>query len=209
MAFPVNGVLDDFNRANEGPPPSANWTNTWFSAIAPAGLKVSGNALASGSAGNVDSYWSASTFGPDSECYVTLGANPDEGNYLGARLTTPSTTTTDGYELFNLGSGLNRLYRIDDSVQTQLGANLSFSSVTGDGLGLEALGDQISFYKRVSGTWSLVGSRTDATYNTAGYIGAGISNSPCTLDDFGGGSIGGAPPPATTVKIIVMQGNRW
>ena len=26
MAFPTTGILDDFNRGNEGPPPSANWT---------------------------------------------------------------------------------------------------------------------------------------------------------------------------------------
>ena len=41
MAFPTTGLLDDFNRADEGPPPSASWSISYGG---PHGeLKVSSN----------------------------------------------------------------------------------------------------------------------------------------------------------------------
>ena len=54
MAFPNTPVLDNFNRANEGPPPSANWVG-WI--MAASNLIVYTNVCACNVAGNGDAGW--------------------------------------------------------------------------------------------------------------------------------------------------------
>lgn len=39
LDFPTAGVLDDFNRADGGPPASASWGSQWFASLL-AGFEV-------------------------------------------------------------------------------------------------------------------------------------------------------------------------
>lgn len=98
-------------------------------------------------------------------------------------------------------------YRIDNAVNTQLGAEeTGISIAAGDSLGFEAIVDALTAYKKTGGTWASINSRTDSTYNLAGNIGILLSDLD-VIDVFGGGSIGGAP--AAAAPIIVIQGARW
>lgn len=76
MAFPQRGISDDFNRANQGPPPSASWVTIV------AGYKVDTNQLRTSASSDQGMYWNT-TDGPSCERYITLAALP--------------STTTDRY----------------------------------------------------------------------------------------------------------------
>src|SRR2546426_7508013 len=94
--FPTTGVLDNFNRANENPLGNGTWTNPW--ATGDGNLRILSNVVAVVSGGFSDAYWSAASFGPDAEAFVTittLGVTNDV-YYLGVRATTGSV---NGYEL--------------------------------------------------------------------------------------------------------------
>ena len=197
MAFPTTSILDNFNRANEGPPPSASWTDTWLSG---SGLIVNANRCAASASGNKDSYWDVTTFGPDSEVFVTIPTIPTvDGNSLrlGIRLAQPGVTTVDGYlgmwQFRDAGvTDKLRLFRIDNGVTTELGVGVGLDMVAGDQFGMEAIGNSIRLYtKSGAGVWTLQRSETDATYNVAGFIGLQIiaGNTVPRLDDFGGGRV--------------------
>lgn len=179
--FPTTGILDDFDRADEGPPPSPSWTDTWLQ----GGLRVVTSECANNAAGG-DAYWNPSTFGPNAEVFTTI--NVVQAFYLGVRLTTPTPVAVDGYFVYYLGGNWT-ISRIDDGSFTQLGAAASAALSVGDGAGLEADGSSISIYNRDGGAWSLLTSRTDSTYATAGYIGLGCDSTSARADDFGGGTI--------------------
>lgn len=185
MAFPTTGILDDFDRADEGPPPSASWTGPWLQADE---LKVVGNQCTSNGAG--DAYWNPETFGPDTEAFDTLrsAATTD----LGIRLTTPGAGTTDGYMVRHLSSSL-RAFRVDDAILTQLGASLTDSSSgIGDKFGAEMIDSDLVLLVTIAGVWTPMLTRSDATYATDGYIGIHHTGSTGLVDDFGGGTV--VPP---------------
>ncbi len=197
MAFPTTGVLDAFNRANEGPPPSANWTSAWENNQ----FSVVGNQCEHTGALNDYStaHWNVSTFGPDSECYVTVVAKPtnnDDELGVGCRMANIGAGTTDGYMMTprvkSAATDEFRLFRFDNGVSTQLGAAVTQEIATGDAIGIEAIGSTIkAFYKASGGSWTEVMSRTDATYTAAGSILLLAEKGPSDVqfDDFGGGTV--------------------
>jgi hypothetical protein len=209
MAFPTTGVLDNFNRADEGPPPSANWTDTWTGLG--GGTLVNSNELGTPFYG--DSYWSASTFGPNSEVYVTIAYW--DYTYYAVRLQDPGTS----YSCYRLDHGQAEesetfLSRVDGGFVTQLGAYLSAATAGTTGkVGIEASGTSISMYEDAGGGWSLVGTRTDGTYTAAGYIGVGFGTASGLLDDFGGGTIAAAPTapfaPNRLYRTAVRTASTW
>lgn len=198
MAFPTTGLLDNFNRANEGPPPSTDWTTI----IAGKGHKVLSNECVpeTDSAGAVrfSSGWDTSTYGPDCEAYLTVIDPATWGEGPMARLTTLAEATVDGYRYWRSSSNNTSLYRIDNGVGTKLGADgPAFTIASGDKLGIECIGSTIKGYvKDGAAAWAEQLSRTDSTYGDAGYI--GLSQYPSSeyvgLDDFSGGTIAAAVP---------------
>ncbi|GAG87647.1 unnamed protein product [marine sediment metagenome] len=72
MAFPTTGLLDDFNRGNTGPPPSADWEQ--LVDVGEGEWKVVGTECVVDSVdlGIGTNYWDKTSFGPDSECYATV-----------------------------------------------------------------------------------------------------------------------------------------
>jgi len=200
MPFPTTGLLDDFNRANEGPPPSASWT-TAVIAGGTDGLVVLSNVLKGNGSGSNEGYWNVSTFGPDVECYMKVAAKlEDSGAYqmVYCRLTTIGSGTTDGYGCrlsFSATTDSLRLFRIDNGSVTYLGTGVSQETAVGDQWGIEIVGDALKLmYKPVAGSWSSIESVTDGTYSASGHIGALLrGGNTHRADDFSGGTVVSSP----------------
>lgn len=198
-SFPQASVLDNFNRANEGPPPSANWTDKIVSSHA-NGLKVASNALACGASVPASSYWSAATFGPDIEVYATFVTVPTANLSqvsLWGRLAEPVTSTPDGYRVIaTINTGSNDslgLQIITDGIAGTLGgASISIGGdyAAGDSIGMKIVGPSLTaYYKPSAGSWTEILRATDATYSAAGYVGAQFStDTSAVLDDLGAGT---------------------
>lgn len=204
-AFPATGILDNFNRSNQGPPPSANWSATI--ADNTAGRVVSNQWKPTTNANTNDGgYWNAASYGPDQEAYVTVvnvANNPGVGASINffLRLNSPGTTAITGYMITisgPQGSGPNVLtvQRIDVFPQTiQIGATSVLALANGDTIGARMVGNTINVFRKPSGgSWAQVGGNyVDSKYAAGGYIGFDTwewsNNGTWTIDDFGGGSI--------------------
>lgn len=205
MAFPTAGLVDDFNRANTGPPPSGSWSND-AEGQGVSGLKVVSNQLVA-SANFATGYWSAGTFGPDSEVYIqaiTVGAIK-----LYLRLATPGTATADGY-IVQQSSTTLAFYRMDNGIPTQLGSTPTVTALSAnDQFGGDMVGSTLTAYSNLGGAgWASLDTRSDATYSAAGNIGAGISSTASAWDNFSGGTIaaGAAPVLARPFDAIPFMG---
>lgn len=187
MAFPETSILDDFNRANEGPPPSSDWTN------AENGLKVVSNHVEGDQNGLGNwSNWNTQ-YGPDCECYVLDSEDLSIAINAYARLSANNSTDVDGYRA-SIFSDEVKLYRHDEgSGSTQLGSTAAVTQQAGDGVGIECIGSTIKayFWDDSAGSWSEEVSATDANHSGSGYIGMRIYAKTYYADDFGGGTVGG------------------
>ncbi len=188
MAFPTTGILDNFNRANEGPPPSTNWTNILN------GLKVVSNQCKGnvGSADNI-SRWNATQFGPDAEAYATVIETADG---TGAR-------EIDIYVRADADRNPSYFLSIDPYNETlslwrknaagsafQIGISRSRNIVNGETYGLEIVGTTLSVYVKPSGgSWTFLFSETDTNITAAGYVGLNVYGTNMIVDDFGGGTV--------------------
>ncbi len=187
-SFPQNGILDNFNRANEGPPPSASWTSQ-FIPVGGGGdaIKVVSNVAEGVGAGYNSQVW-GTTPANNQESYIT-GFTAGYWGVLG-RLSNINTASVTGYEARARDAGTNVfLYRWDDSGTRPTLTSVAQSWSSGDSLGLSIVGSAITVYfKAGAGAWSaIIGPFTDATYASGG-IGM-LVESASDLDNFGGGSI--------------------
>lgn len=219
MAFPsVAALLDNFNRA-DGDGLGSNWTEPMVSTDTSSDLDISSNGVISNAGSGVRSsaYWNAATFGPDVEAYVTYVNTPQTNRIseVCARIHEFTSTSPDGYSVRNAAAATDviRIFRLDDGTYTQLGADINQEFAGGDKLGIECIGDQIAAYRynAVSLSWSQVGVRTEATYDTAGNVGLAVNHSVPKFDDFYAGTIssgttytqsasGGITPSGATAK---------
>lgn len=194
-------ILDSFNRANEGPPPSASWTNL------NAGLKVVSNVCAANAANSV-TYWNVQTYGPDSECYCTISTKATNTNSIGVYVRLKdvgSVATVDGYALFGFTSAATdtlQIQRVDNGVATTLGANVSQELSNGDTILLRARGSTLELERNNL----LVTTRSDSTYTVAGNIGAAITDTTGRLDDFGGGNVASTPATRPNSRLMNLVG---
>ena len=208
-AFPTTSVLDNFNRADENPLGNGNWSNPWYAGL--NNLKILTNEVTSTGSGFGSAWWSASTFGPDSECFATIAGQPtlNQAFNVIVRSVNNNTASLDGYQAhFETGAvdDTVQIQRIDDTATTTLGATITQGFINGDAIGVEIIGSTLRAYRKPSGgSWAQIGTdRTDATYSAAGNIALGIGdNISGKADDFGGGTViaGGAP---TTKKLAAL-----
>lgn len=186
MFFPTTTILDNFNRVNQGSPPSSNWS---LSAISSSDdFKVISNQGVSEDE-DANWYWNTESFS-DSEVYFTFASLPQIDDFVTVQLRWDivndiayglSATTIDG-----VNYTLEFYYY--DGASVNLFATYSKVLSIGDKIGISAIGSNISaYYKSISGIWTLLGSFTD-THLTSGYLGLYLSVlSPFKIDDFGGG----------------------
>ena len=191
LVFPLTPILDNFNRANEGPPPSSNWTTI-------AGqMTVVSNAAKGALSGNTHNriYWNPTVFGADEEVYATIaskGGTSGDAVNLYLRLD-PSvlngyyvqylenTAGTDSIVLKRMTAGSNTTIQ---TYSQEVGAGAS--------IGLSAVGSTLkTYYKAAAGSWTELGSETNTLYSAGGAVGSDIAyttTSP-TFDNFGGGDL--------------------
>jgi hypothetical protein len=115
---------------------------------------------------------------------------------LYARLVNIGAGTSDGYAVFFDMDPPEAILicREDNGGLVVLGSSITdFAPSSGDGLGIEVVGNTISAYHRVGGTWTSKGSRTDSTYTAAGKVGFKVNTASVRIDNFGGGTVSGGP----------------
>lgn len=203
MAFPTTGVIDDFNRADNPTSLGANWSAFPLGGSSRHGI-TSNQANVQGTGYHAD-YWNPSTFGPDTECYVTIKAGGEREMYVRTAQES-SGATCDCYSTYggNSGSPAWGIYQYTNGGFTLLGATFAMTLTTNDVLGLEVIGNTITVYKNGAS----VASRTDSTWaGVSGHIGFTTGNiaAAATDDNFGGGTVvGGGGGP--TVKAMAALG---
>jgi hypothetical protein len=192
VAFPTTPTLDLFTGTNENPLVT-NWEGPLF-----AGdnrLQREGGVMW-GTDGWCSGYYDVNTsFGPDMEIWGhfggVLGGN---GIELALRCINLNTANVRGYMLHtSFTAGSWGIYRLSDGyTQTQLGASFGPSCVFSDSMGFEAIGSTLNAYHKTSaGAWTLIASRTDATWNHAGALGVIVNENGFGFTEFGGGTISG------------------
>lgn len=195
MPFPVTTVLDNCTRADEGPPPSANWSTDQFGFALP-GWKIASNLLVP-DGNNAAAYWSAAAFGPICGAFVQIQDMVATGNDLDLSLRLQGgvgTSAVDGYAVKviydSAGTDTIRILRYDNASNTALGADIPFDFTPGDFVGITADGDTISAWHGASlAAATNLGSRTDATHSAGGNFGIYAGNLNTKLSSFGGGTI--------------------
>ena len=209
MAFPTTSVLDDFNRANESPV-NTNWAA--IPDIADGEMNLNTNAVRAAEASTSMSHWSAASFGPDMEVFITVVVWEDangSNHFLHVRLDPSGTTGIDGYQMATTKrSGQDdqiEIVRLDADTETILGSVFDVGGELDDGIdiGLEVIGTTIAVYRDTGGGWSQDFSREDSTYDGTSphvRIAMGMEDESGSMDDFGGGTVA-----VTTVSFPSFQ----
>jgi hypothetical protein len=207
MAFGDYAVLiDDFNRSNETP---LSGGGSWSNKIVAANNNINlGSNQVNSPNGTLGSAWyNASQPGADCEVYATLAIAPTSGSTnarVYARIATPGTGGVDAYFMQYTGSGSWGVFRLTNaSASSIVGGSVSLG--TGDKIGLQCVGSTLSGYAYSGGSWSLLGSTTDATYSAAGYCGLAVNGGTGggQLDDFYFGTVS-APAATWTPRAILL-----
>ncbi len=191
-SFPTDGMLDNFNRAD-----SASLGSNWGAFSGYSNLDLNGNQCrnpaTAGTTAYAGNYYNAAQYGPDCENYLTLAARPTDGAYMMLRVGgTLSTPNAYAFGLNSGGSGVHSLLRVDSGLPTPLGATFSQALAVGDSIGISAVGSTLSaYYKPSGGNWTLLASRTDSTYSSAGYLAVASTVGGWKADDFSGGTVSG------------------
>lgn len=199
MPIPATPILDALNRANENPlSGGGNWAQSPTSSTPQLQL-ISNQATGITVGASNESYWTPSTFGPDSECYFTVPVLMAAGNYvrLHHRVVNPaSTSVRRGYMMQweNAANGCRIFKETATSAFTQLALAAAARIVAGDQIVFRAVGNVISVYQN----GSLVLSVTDSSFTAGGSLIFGCRDTTVRLDDLGGGTI-----PSTSIKTIM------
>lgn len=208
MAFPTTGILDNFNRSNEGPPPSSYWSSDVSD-----GWKVVSNKMVPGTdvAHYCDAFWSTPYSGAV-EFYYTIdtdSANATIYHSLYFFMQSTNWSVDRGYLLqyVKTPAPVEKivLYRDTDGSYTELrSVNQAVDAGDKIGISVSAAGVMQIWFYDASGaaTWTELGATaTDTTY-TSGYTLIETDAYDIKLDDFGGG--GTTPSPSG--KTLVLDG---
>jgi len=179
-SFPSTSVIDNFDRANEGPPPTG-WLELYQNGT--TGLAISSNQLAPTIVSdNCSGYWTASTYGPDSEIYAIVANKGAVGDKIRLWFRTASPgviADVDGYAVSysNLsGTDTIAIRKIVNGTSTTISSTISQEVANGDGLGMSVVGnDLVLYYKSGSGPWTALTTVTDTSITAAGYLGVDLS----------------------------------
>lgn len=213
MPFPSAPILDNFNRANEGPP-MTGWT-----AFGSIGLKVLTNQCAPFDTADNSGYWTTAMTSSDVECYVTIATHPIAGGETAVFARhNPAGGGAYGsyYQVSHLpvaGTDTVVIYRVDASVATTL-ATFNQELAAGNKLGIRCIGSTIEAWVFTSGAWKMLGWVADSTYTGAApndklaLYNGGNGGSGARYDDFGGGSVGPDVAPINRPKLIYLRNNR-
>ena len=199
--FPTTPILDDFNRPDEGSPPSSSWVDAF-------GWLVNGGQFTTALPPGGQFSLFGTVYGPDCEAYYSI--NPVVDNQLNLYIRFQPASYT-GYYLAvtfsTVGNSFIEISRSDDvGVTIGLGVGVNIAIANGDSVGIRVIGNSItSWHKPLAGAWALQETVIDANYPAAGYTGvqdSGLASS-WTIDNYGAGTIvGGAFPQAGVVDTF-------
>lgn len=197
MAFPVTGVLDNFNSgANQALTSRTGWGATgirqfignWGTTDS-VPTEAVGNGVGSG-----DNYWNATA--ADSEAWYKIGSvAPSFGQHGPAvRIQNPSAAGCSCYLIYT-GAGAStdfQIWKINSGVFTAIGTNTTVTISVGDSIGISVVGSTIlAFYKSGAGAWVQKDSATDSSITGSGFVSGVINDSGVAwrMTDFGGGAL--------------------
>lgn len=190
--FPTTGLLDNFNRADVTNSLGSNWSAGLDPSVPNSAGILSGQAYVP--SGFKSNWWNFSQYGPNCEVFATIAAFGTTGVnpyiQIGCRIQNPGLSNYTGY--------FARIYDVDiysirrDNGVDNVIANIG-NIVAGEKLGIEAIGNTITYKKFSGGSWSNMNSMTDTTYPGGGYVGIIFgSGVEARVDDFSGGTVVGA-----------------
>ncbi|HET7375534.1 MAG TPA: hypothetical protein VFK30_02435, partial [Anaerolineae bacterium] len=136
--------MDNFNRSNEGPPPSASWVISRAN-----GLQTIDNECARWIQGAGDASSWNTQFGADQECFATLNTTA-QGTVLYCRLQTATNYQSDQYQITFIDDMTLQFWKRFSSAWTQLGADVSITYSDGDVWGIQVIGDTITAFRNGS-----------------------------------------------------------
>jgi hypothetical protein len=206
MAFPVTPILESGTGTDVSP--LTTFTDGPDGTLY-GGFRRISNQLASITTDSYD-WYNPAQYGPDSEVYATfavLTAAATMGEF-GCKTTNVGTSVYDQY-LVSVRKTEMRLYIIQDGVYTQLGAALTQTFSAGDSAGLVCTpGSQVAYYKSGAGAWTVLGTRTDVTFDAvSGYLTIYLADTTGRLTNFGGGAISVTNAPET-LRVLASP-LRW
>lgn len=203
--FPSTPVLDDFNRATEGPPPGANWSTP---SNADAGLTLaSGVCVPPFSNDEGQAVWTPLSGLQDTEVFADTVANPNCLYYrlaLYTRIQNADNLESGCYALFAYFNPPNpTVITLDIYYDGDFSSSQAIVPwVLGDSFGLRVITESSSlmrlyaYHKPAEGAWVQIHSFGDTVFKFAsGGVGMGITgndsevDSFSTADNFGGGTV--------------------
>ena len=185
--FPTTPILDNFNRSDEGPPPSAQWTSFGFQ-----GGQVSQNLCAGGS-----NFWLDLDFGANCEDYVTVVHRQEDIDEVTLFVRAGASDAGGGYGVLVIRDGALAHVYLQRFWLEILAGPVEIEYNDGDSFGLRAVGNVITaYYRPVGEDWQVIMQVEDGVYSEVGYM--GIIAYSAYVDDFGGGTY----VPSTSVGEI-------
>lgn len=183
-------LRDNFNRANEGPPPSAAWV-----VCAGTGLKVSSNVCVGNADTEQGATWGAHFYKNQGASIAIATTNPPNDTFsqvLGLRMKKPYDFTSDMYQVRwgnTGGAGYLDIYKLISTSYTQLGVRITLGAalVIGDVIKITIVDSIIEvFVNDVS-----KGTRTDEAITGGGYVclRTGDGDNLINFDTFSAGAI--------------------
>jgi len=191
-------LLDDFNRSNETP---LSGVRLWTSRGVGNQLAVNANQCAASNTALNSDYYSASSFGPDCEVYVTVATLGPSGDYLRLylRLANPGSSTETGYMMqwANDANGCRIFSETARETFTLLAQAASATFSAGDEIAFAASGSTLTVFQNGVAVLTVA----DSTFSAAGFLALGIDNLTMRLDDFGERAPGSHP--TSLIKTIL------
>jgi hypothetical protein len=131
-------------------------------------------------------------FGQYQEVYFTIAAE-DASWFFHVPFCLHGTLpdTPNGY-LLNVNSQANTITveKMANGVITAIGAAISQTLANGDSVGARRWGTTIEvWFKAAAGSWTLLGTREDATYSVGGYLGMILLSTLQQFTNYGGGTV--------------------
>jgi hypothetical protein len=205
MPSPSTSILDNFNRADGAL--GSSWTAKIDDTTVGPPVIASNVAVPRSGNGYSDAYWNATTYGLVQEAFLTVTGLPGAELDIIFKAQNPGTSTAKFYEWTMNSNTTWEIWRcVTGHSYTSLGTqNYNTAKAAGQSFWVTASEVAgvvtITAYQNTGGGYAQMGSPvvdSSGLVLGAGYIGFAVSGAGAAIDDFGGGTVGGAvvyPPP--------------
>jgi hypothetical protein len=205
MTFPQNGIIDDFNRADESPI-AGNWLSP-ITSFGTSPVDLVGNKATISPGGDGEMYWGAETFGPNVEIYATFDFTPESFSnfslFLG--IIDPGLSTFQAYRLRFDEEGRGSIGEISYNGFVEIAA-FDYTRQSG-GYGFSKVGTTFTAYQEIDGEWVILGSGNNSLFTGTGYIGFELVGfGGLALDNSGGGTTESTGPTFGRSQLLRRKG---